>query len=325
MDAIVQSSDKNQAGKNLLNKVVFGKNYSSKNGPKLPPDGPQSNPSQRPYPYPVYERYDGYTVPHPNNMPPPHHHHHQHPHHPYGTNHYANPYGTYPESDMGPYGSHNPYDQGPYSAMHDPYNPHHNPNNMYENYSGYPYGGVTYPGQPRDPGYPTHGIHGGRPIYPPYGSAIHGKTTSPVSTTATRTSNDKNRSGTPVNQINQDNRYNSSSPQENNIYLKNSNALATDNKQFHEDSQNTNEFGPPHHQTESGQSFATIKGVSKVGKCLVCREGDISMALVPCGHNLFCEDCAERITQGNKKNVSANPVCPECFEPVNMAIKIKMS
>merc|ERR1712157_113950 len=244
MDAIVQSSDKN-----LLNKVVFGKNYSSKNGPKLPPDGPQSNPSQRPYPYPVYERYDGYTVPHPNNMPPPHHHHHPHPHHPYGTNHYANPYGTYPESDMGPYGSHNPYDQGPYSAMHDPYNPHHNPNNMYENYSGYPYGGVTYPGQPnRDPGYPTHGIHGGRPIYPPYGSAIHGKTTSPVSTTATRTSNDKNRSGTPVNQINQDNRYISSSPQVNNIYLKNSNALATDNKQFHEDSQNTmNEFGPPHH------------------------------------------------------------------------------
>jgi hypothetical protein len=67
----------------------------------------------------------------------------------------------------------------------------------------------------------------------------------------------------------------------------------------------------------------TVPGVNRAGKCLVCREKQITMALVPCGHNLFCEECAMRITHGNK-NLHANPVCPECFEPVNMAIKIKM-
>lgn len=66
----------------------------------------------------------------------------------------------------------------------------------------------------------------------------------------------------------------------------------------------------------------TVQGVNRAGKCLVCKENMICMALVPCGHNLFCEDCALRITQTNK-NIHANPVCPECFEPVNMAIKIQ--
>jgi len=65
----------------------------------------------------------------------------------------------------------------------------------------------------------------------------------------------------------------------------------------------------------------SVQGVNRAGKCLVCKEKMICMALVPCGHNLFCEDCALMITQTNK-NIHANPVCPECFEPVNMAIKI---
>jgi len=69
--------------------------------------------------------------------------------------------------------------------------------------------------------------------------------------------------------------------------------------------------------------FTTIHGVNKPGKCLVCRERQISMALVPCGHNLFCEDCAFKITHQNK-TLNSSPVCPECFEPVNMAIRIKM-
>ena len=77
-------------------------------------------------------------------------------------------------------------------------------------------------------------------------------------------------------------------------------------------------------QNSEDSTFTTVKGLNRAGKCLICREGKIEMALVPCGHNLFCEDCAYRITQGNKKNLSANPVCPECFEPVNMAIRIKM-
>ena len=80
--------------------------------------------------------------------------------------------------------------------------------------------------------------------------------------------------------------------------------------------------------SQRGYEFDTgkapvVAGVNRYGKCLVCREAPISMALVPCGHNLFCETCAVRITQGNK-NLDSNPVCPECFEPVNMAIRIKM-
>ncbi|KAK6644028.1 hypothetical protein RUM43_000293 [Polyplax serrata] len=40
--------------------------------------------------------------------------------------------------------------------------------------------------------------------------------------------------------------------------------------------------------------------------CVVCGEKEINAALVPCGHNLFCLDCASRLCDGTE------PSCPIC-------------
>ncbi|XP_023653987.1 RNA-binding protein MEX3B-like isoform X2 [Paramormyrops kingsleyae] len=50
--------------------------------------------------------------------------------------------------------------------------------------------------------------------------------------------------------------------------------------------------------------------------CCVCFESEVTAALVPCGHNLFCMDCAGQICQ------SSNPECPECQSPVTQCMRI---
>ncbi|XP_055331483.1 RNA-binding protein MEX3D-like isoform X2 [Paramacrobiotus metropolitanus] len=47
-------------------------------------------------------------------------------------------------------------------------------------------------------------------------------------------------------------------------------------------------------------------------ECILCQDRDIVAALVPCGHNLFCMDCA-RIQQK----------CPICQQSVNQVIRIQ--
>lgn len=51
--------------------------------------------------------------------------------------------------------------------------------------------------------------------------------------------------------------------------------------------------------------------------CLVCHMRDIDAALVPCGHNLFCLDCASSACDSNGLSH-----CPVCKVPARQAIRI---
>ncbi|XP_062452503.1 RNA-binding protein MEX3D [Rhea pennata] len=51
-------------------------------------------------------------------------------------------------------------------------------------------------------------------------------------------------------------------------------------------------------------------------ECMVCFESEVMAALVPCGHNLFCMECAARICG------RAEPQCPACRAPATQAIHI---
>ncbi|MBN3301035.1 MEX3C ligase, partial [Amia calva] len=50
--------------------------------------------------------------------------------------------------------------------------------------------------------------------------------------------------------------------------------------------------------------------------CIQCLESEVIAALVPCGHNLFCMECADRICG------KSEPVCPVCQAPVTQAIRL---
>lgn len=50
-------------------------------------------------------------------------------------------------------------------------------------------------------------------------------------------------------------------------------------------------------------------------KCLVCVDAKVTHALVPCGHNFFCMDCAKRICDSEAQ-------CPVCSLPAIQAIRI---
>ncbi|XP_042335861.1 RNA-binding protein MEX3D [Sceloporus undulatus] len=51
-------------------------------------------------------------------------------------------------------------------------------------------------------------------------------------------------------------------------------------------------------------------------ECMVCFESEVIAALVPCGHNLFCMECAMRICG------QPDPECPVCHTPATQAIHI---
>lgn len=53
-------------------------------------------------------------------------------------------------------------------------------------------------------------------------------------------------------------------------------------------------------------------------ECIRCLESEIIAALVPCGHNLFCIECANRICQ------SPEAICPVCQAPVTQAIRLSL-
>uniref|UniRef100_A0A8C0W3W5 RING-type domain-containing protein n=1 Tax=Castor canadensis TaxID=51338 RepID=A0A8C0W3W5_CASCN len=64
-------------------------------------------------------------------------------------------------------------------------------------------------------------------------------------------------------------------------------------------------------------SGSTILPTTTVAReCVVCTEGEAMAALVPCGHNLFCMDCAVRICG------KSEPECPACRTPATQAIHI---
>lgn len=68
----------------------------------------------------------------------------------------------------------------------------------------------------------------------------------------------------------------------------------------------------------SSSSSSTSSGSSRKGSrdCSVCFESEVIAALVPCGHNLFCMECANRICERSE------PKCPVCHTVVTQAIRI---
>uniref|UniRef100_A0A3B3DVP7 Mex-3 RNA binding family member D n=1 Tax=Oryzias melastigma TaxID=30732 RepID=A0A3B3DVP7_ORYME len=71
-------------------------------------------------------------------------------------------------------------------------------------------------------------------------------------------------------------------------------------------------------QSGTGPGVAGLVGVSPAlnRDCFVCFESEVTAALVPCGHNLFCMECAGQICQ------SAEPECPVCHTPTTQCIRI---
>lgn len=70
--------------------------------------------------------------------------------------------------------------------------------------------------------------------------------------------------------------------------------------------------------SSSSSSSSTSSGTSRKGSrdCSVCFESEVIAALVPCGHNLFCMECANRICERSE------PKCPVCQSGVTLAIRI---
>lgn len=65
-------------------------------------------------------------------------------------------------------------------------------------------------------------------------------------------------------------------------------------------------------------------------ECIMCCEGEMVAALVPCGHKLFCMDCAQRLvpressdsSPDGSDNGGAGGECPVCHQAVTQAIRI---
>ncbi|XP_069898780.1 RNA-binding protein MEX3B [Dipodomys merriami] len=70
--------------------------------------------------------------------------------------------------------------------------------------------------------------------------------------------------------------------------------------------------------SSSSSSSCSSSGPRRKGSrdCAVCLESEVIAALVPCGHNLFCLECAHRICQRRE------PRCPVCHAAVTQAIRI---
>ncbi|KAL4660748.1 RNA-binding protein MEX3B-like isoform X2 [Arapaima gigas] len=84
-------------------------------------------------------------------------------------------------------------------------------------------------------------------------------------------------------------------------------------------------YGPPSSllpgvpsDSSASSTSSSSSGTSRKGSrdCSVCFESEVIAALVPCGHNLFCMECANRICERSE------PVCPVCHTAVSQAIRI---
>ena len=78
--------------------------------------------------------------------------------------------------------------------------------------------------------------------------------------------------------------------------------------------------------TESAGSVPGLPALSAVIRpppprgrhCIVCGDGEIVAAFVPCGHNLFCMDCANRVME----RPELERRCPVCQQSPSQAIRI---
>lgn len=63
---------------------------------------------------------------------------------------------------------------------------------------------------------------------------------------------------------------------------------------------------------------ALLRGPRGGRHCLVCTESEVVAALVPCGHNLFCMECANLIVE----KAETDRRCPVCQQTPTQAIRI---
>ncbi len=73
--------------------------------------------------------------------------------------------------------------------------------------------------------------------------------------------------------------------------------------------------------SSSSSSSSPTDSVGSLGRrrhCLLCSDSDIVAALVPCGHNLFCMDCAKVILA----RPESQRHCPVCQQTPTQAIRI---
>ncbi|XP_074837366.1 RNA-binding protein MEX3A [Carettochelys insculpta] len=68
--------------------------------------------------------------------------------------------------------------------------------------------------------------------------------------------------------------------------------------------------------SKMGANTTTRTSISSSRECMVCFESEVTAALVPCGHNLFCMECAVRICE------RTDPECPVCHAAATQAIRI---
>lgn len=66
-------------------------------------------------------------------------------------------------------------------------------------------------------------------------------------------------------------------------------------------------------QSETNNNQPPSKDKKK--ECVVCFESEVVAALVPCGHNLFCMECADKIREENS-------ACPVCQKQVLQVLRI---
>ncbi|XP_063816161.1 RNA-binding E3 ubiquitin-protein ligase MEX3C [Pseudophryne corroboree] len=94
------------------------------------------------------------------------------------------------------------------------------------------------------------------------------------------------------------------------------------------DLSSTNEVGLPiyipafsngtnsYSSSSGGSTSSSPPETRRKHDCVICFDNDVVAALVPCGHNFFCMECAKKICQKEM------PLCPVCQTPVNQAIQI---
>lgn len=68
--------------------------------------------------------------------------------------------------------------------------------------------------------------------------------------------------------------------------------------------------------TSPTDSMGSGGGRKNKRDCVICFESEVVAALVPCGHNLFCMECANRLCD------KTDTVCPICHQSISQAIRI---
>lgn len=72
---------------------------------------------------------------------------------------------------------------------------------------------------------------------------------------------------------------------------------------------------PNNNVDTTNNNIANSSSVTKKKQCVICCSAQVEAALVPCGHNLFCMECALNLK-------SKDSPCPVCQEKVTQVLKI---